>query len=163
MHSWLPVFIIIGVIALVVGPVMMMRPSHRQKQLIALRAAATAAGMRLRLDAQTPKGNNSNAAIYSLPWSEAQAITPWCLKRQAFSHEVHFHQQWDWSGEGRCPAAWEAALLDIVSQLGDDIVGIEADQYMLGIFWQEKGGLTRFKSLEAELNRYRDTLSQRHL
>lgn len=100
-------WVVIGLaVMMVVGPVMMIRPSVSQKKTASLRTAASEAGLIVKLGrSDFPE---SNGAIYTLPWpEEAKAyqrqLNAWALVKGKYEHDIHFAGAWDW--QGKQPAA----------------------------------------------------------
>ena len=151
--SLLTFLMIAAAIALMVGPVMMLQPSARQRQLIALRAQALNMGLKVRMSRH--KGN-SIAEYYSswtLADNEKFCGEIWSLQRQNIEHEIHFHRDWNWEG----PPAKNQSLLNTLHQLLDEcprsIVGLSATPMGVSCLWQERGG-------EVELQKVGEMLSQ---
>ena len=152
----MPLLFVIGAIALVVGPIMMLQPSKRQQTLIRLRQAASQRGIRVRLE--THDGNNKSMAVYSLAWPMALDIEPFCLKRQKFSHKLHFLDDWHWDDDRRSPSRWSKPLQDIIKTLPQDIVGIEGNRQSFGVFWLEQNNQTTLAMIENLLRKSQQML-----
>ena len=136
MDLWWPLLLIIGAVALILGPIVMLQPNRRQQELAKLRQAALQKGICVRLDNGDSK--ETPIAVYSLAWPVAVDIDHFYLKKQKFAHGLHFLDHWHWDGDGRPPENWLETLKKILQALPQDIVGIEGAKHSLGVFWLEK-------------------------
>lgn len=160
MDLWWPLLLITGVLASILGPIMMLQPNKRQRELAALRQLAVQRGIRVRLDMrlEKPGGRQQPAiAVYSLMWPTAVKTEHWLLKRQHFGHDLHFSNDWDWADEHRPPHSWLLPLKAIIMALPPDVVGLEGAIDSLGVFWLEKKGQTDLATIE-KLLRHSQTM-----
>ena len=141
-----PLLFIIGAIALMIGPLMMLQPSRRQQELTALRQMAVQRGIRIHLNKAI--GKHQSVAVYSLPWPTAVKTGYFCLIKQQFAHDLHFSGYWHWHNDGRPPNQWLAPLGEILESLPSDIVGMEVAEDSLGVFWLEKNQQTPLTTIE---------------
>ena len=156
MDLWWPLLFIVGAVALILGPIMMLQPNKRQEELTVLRQAASQLGIRIRLDNSDRK--KTAIAIYSLAWPTAVKINHWCLKRQNFAHDLHFLGCWHWDSDKRPPEAWLLPLKEILKTLPPDIIGIEGAIESLGFFWLEKKYQTTLATIEMLLKQSQEKL-----
>ncbi len=139
---WLPVIICIGVVALLLGPIMMMQPSADQRRLSHLRETAMKLGLRVHLQVP-PKGTQcpkhiKTLPMYCLPWdSKKKARHMWSLAKQKYTHELHYFQEWQ-QAEGDTPPP-VAKLGPLLSVVPVKAVAISAGPQGLGLFWNEFG------------------------
>ncbi|VUD66263.1 hypothetical protein TDB9533_03544 [Thalassocella blandensis] len=135
------IFIVLAV-AMVVGPVMMIRPSPSQKKRAALRTQASQTGLVVKLastDSSEAKGG-VRAAYYSLPVSDPskKKLTLWSLKKMPYAHDIHFSQQWDWEGKDKAePRHWNL-LQQTLNELPDSITGLGVNAMGVFYLWDEK-------------------------
>ena len=141
-----PLWLIIGAIALMIGPLMMLQPNKRQQELTALRQMAAQRGIRIHLN--KANGKHQSVAVYSLPWTTAVKTDYFCLIKQQFTHDLHFSGYWHWEGNGRPPSHWLVPLKNILELLSPDIVGMEVSEDSLGVFWLEKNRQTPLTNIE---------------
>ncbi|TQV81370.1 hypothetical protein FKG94_09780 [Exilibacterium tricleocarpae] len=144
---WIPVIIVALAVVMVVGPVMLMRPTNLQRRQSRLRAYAGGKGLRVRLQA-VPEGAKSPDArqllpVYILPATDAEAGTkpppPWLLVRRSLSHEIHFSGHWDWQGDQRAaPCCWDG-LRETLERLPADVIALGRGPQGVYVFWAEEG------------------------
>ena len=143
MNIWLVVTIVLSV-ALVVGPIMMFRPSKKDQRLAALRQSAALKGIQVRiapLDHLRPLHTEHAVTIYSLPIkpTHGDQYSAFVLTQQAFDHEMHFSGYWDWqSREVVAHCQWHAELKAFVDSLDSSVVGVELTKHSVGVWWIEK-------------------------
>lgn len=159
MDSYWPVIFIICAVALAVGPVMMMQPSQRIRRLSALRQAAAQKAMRVRLTTVTLPSGKTDVAVYSMPLPSTEAVrASWVLLQQDYQHDVNFYQQWEWDNKKHtAPAGQHAMLRELLSSFDSSIIGLEAGQSSVGVYWCEKA-LT-IDDIETLLTRCKEALS----
>ncbi|MFT6221922.1 MAG: type II secretory pathway pseudopilin PulG [Candidatus Endobugula sp.] len=159
MDNYWPVIFIVCGIALAVGPVMMMQPSQRIRRLSALRQAAAQKSIRVRLSNVTLASGKTEVAVYSMPLPSTDAIRPaWVLLQQDYAHDVNFSQQWDWDNKKyTAPASQYAILRELLSSFDQSIIGFEASQSSVGIYWCEK--TLTIDDIDTLLTRCKDALS----
>ena len=140
MNLW-PILLIALALALVIGPVMMFKPSRRDTHLAALRQLAATNGVTVRLRQLERSGVTTSVAEYALPVNENLSDTgDWLLLRQSFAHEVHFNEYWHWENpQKQAPAALWDALLKQSSSAPASIYGIGGTATSIYILWNEKG------------------------
>ena len=146
MDSWWPLLLVIGAVALLLGPIMVLQPSSRQRQLAQLRQAALKRGISVRLDSSNKKA--PPIAVYSLAWPISVKTGPFYLKKQDVAHDLHLLDYWYWEGDGCAPDSWLPPLTAILRLLPEDIVGIECTKHSLGLFWLEKRNQTTLDAVE---------------
>lgn len=141
-YMWL--IVVLLSIALVVGPVMMFKPSGRDRYLASLRQKAATHGLRVRMSRYAKAGKESEraVAVYSilLATNEGKPISQeWCLRRQAMEHDIHFSGNWDWdNSDQQAPQSIHAFLADFIDKLDDSIVAVECNRHSVGLWWKEK-------------------------
>lgn len=145
--SWFVVVLVLLVFAMLVGPVLMMKPSPRDRRLANLRSQATNLGLRVSLQPLSKR----MVAVYELPWEREEHTkligVEWMLERQSYSHEIHFADWWQWAGEGRPPAAAVPLLQAQMQSLPEGVLAIEATRLGLRCYWSEIGGEQRLTLL----------------
>jgi hypothetical protein len=156
MDLWWPLLFTIAAVALILGPIMMLQPNKRQRELTDLRWAASQLGIRIRLDNSDRK--KTAIAVYSLAWPVPVKIDHWCLKRQNFAHDLHFLGFWHWSDDQRPPASWLVPLREILKSLPSDVTGVEGSIDSLGFFWLEKKYQTTLATIHVLLKQSQEKL-----
>ncbi|WP_444886419.1 hypothetical protein [Microbulbifer sp. JMSA008] len=155
MSEWLPVIIIGFAIALVLGPVMWLKPNQRDSRLADLRGRAARAGITVQIQALPEALGEGTAAVYYYRWKDRKRLQiGWKLQRQRITHEMNFAGSWDWGNSVRAPqAAWQQ-LHQLLDSLPADCCAIIATDVGLGVQWQENGGVKAFSQLSESLAEY---------
>ena len=112
----MPVIIVILVIALAVGPVMLMQPTPQQKRLAKLRGMAAAKGLIVGM-ASWPDSQAAKAKYYmryAAPWQSNNREKLNCLLvYRDYSHELHIANNWEVHPKGASvPDAIKEALAE---------------------------------------------------
>jgi hypothetical protein len=138
--SWPIVLIMLLVFAMLVGPVMMLKPSRRQQQLAALRQEAAQLGLSVELE--TVGGRNLAAYQAQWPREDEQKFSGegWALEKAEYAHEIHFDGHWQWRGSNVAPAPLHDLLHEALRSLPANIHTIEATRLGLRCAWTETGG-----------------------
>jgi len=138
-------FILIVVIALILGPLVMLKPKPGQKIKEQLRMNARALGLRFTLRSLPKLKTDMEASgvcpVYYLPPSEALASQPeWLLMRTRYEHEANFYKEWDWQTDSVATRDAQALLLGFMPQLPVSVCAISAGPQGVCVFWREQGG-----------------------
>jgi len=136
---------IVFVVVMLVGPIMMLKPTKTQKKQAKLRTLASQSGLMVAGGMTLPNGRfvpqyTQPFAVQSSKQSVKQRNKPLCfeLRKQRFSHESHFSGIWDWVGE-------EPVLDDVtLTQLKCLAANANEDYFSLGtsnigvfVMWNE--------------------------
>ncbi|HEY8569427.1 hypothetical protein [Microbulbifer sp.] len=141
MASWLPIVVIIFAITLVVGPVMWLKPSSRDKKLAELRQRAASAGLKVQIQPLPESQGAGTAAVYFSQWRNPRRLqSGWGLELQRMSHELNFDGVWDWRKKREAPEAAKPSLKELISLLPADATAIFANDAGLGVQWRERSG-----------------------
>lgn len=136
--------IMIVVIALIVGPVMMLRPTPEQKNREALRAIAAAKGIRFTIkklpQQATEMESPAPTSVYFFAPVNHQESDDWLLLRATYSHEILYLRGWEWQGDVRPPAAEQEVLKKYLPLMSDDVRAVSAGSQGICVYWHEKGG-----------------------
>ncbi|MGM8225648.1 hypothetical protein ACSV5M_03630 [Cellvibrio sp. ARAG 10.3] len=153
MNLWI-ILIVIGVVAMVLGPIMMLQPNATQRSQEHLRRKAMEMGMRIRVVSLPQQKTDTEAPsampVYSLPDetpSKTQARPEWLLVRTPYAHEAHYMGSWQWYGNGRAAPAELGKLEKILPQLPASVHAVEAGVQGYGFYWSEAGGIARLETL----------------
>ena len=135
---WLTVLLIVGVVAMVVGPIAAFRPSPRQKSIAALRTQAALNGLHVRLERDSY--THDNYAVYLLPWAEKppENIQAFRLTKLSMNHELHFDGYWDWEGGNKAPNAFLNTLRSLLASLPDGISTLAVERHGFEVVWNER-------------------------
>lgn len=159
--SFWEIVILVWVMAMVIRPLMLLRPNKQERQKAALRQRATAQGMRVTLDA-LPRQRTDQEAPKPLPVYRQPAgkgggpRQSWLLMRAAYEHEVHFLGGWAWQGSTRASAAEQACLRAQLPQLPPAVRAVGGNVHGWCVYWTERGGEATFCEIETLLKALRD-------
>lgn len=140
--------VLAAVVAMVVGPVSMMRLNPREQRQESLRQAARDCGLSVRLlpwPSAAGEGTKRLLPTYSLPVKSANR---WHLSRANYAHDLHFHQWWS-SARGQRPPPQVLPLLDrVLPGLPPGVEALGANEVEVYICWRERGGLEALDVLQ---------------
>lgn len=136
--------IIVLVVALAVGPAMMMRPSMAQKNKARLRAIAHGKGIRVTVRNMPQQAAESEkpapVPVYFVAPTDHQRQDDWFLLRASFTHGIHFLDSWAWHGDLRATEAEQAILKKCLPLLPESVRGVSVGSKGTCVYWQEQGG-----------------------
>lgn len=141
--SALPIIIVILVVAMIVGPIMMMQPSAREKRVSHWRQTAIEEGFSVRMR----KVEQSNHAEYIYPWANKAKRASWTLTKQNYVHDIHFLDYWEWDGTGRPSTAMLESLAEYIKTLPAGASLIEANAAGMACCWDEQGSDADFRTI----------------
>lgn len=144
MNIWFFIMLILAV-AVVIGPMSMLRPSPEQRRKEALRLLAREKGlrfsMRLLPALKTDTGKPMSMPIYYLPPHDKSSDTAeWLLMRTSYAHEGNFYQEWDWQTDARPADAICDLLNEYLPKLPLSVPAISHGNLGTCVFWSEKEG-----------------------
>lgn len=154
---WIAVVVVVLVIAMMVGPIMLMQPNKRQRRVAQLRAMALKCDLRVRMmrmpaDAVRP---GETVALYYKAWPGGKPRpVNWVLTRRTFVHGMHFLADWDWNNGDVASPAWQQILRQSLPQLPPSVIAVEASSQSLGLGWLEVAGGKGVEQAVEELNRW---------
>lgn len=158
------IFLLIGIVAMVVGPLMMLQPSSGQRRQEKLRTRANQLGLRVKIvslpkqatDSQLP----SAIPMYCLPHElQLPNLLPWLLLRGAYAHESNFFEQWVWHGESKASAAEQQWLRQHLASLPRSVAALGSSPEGICVYWAEAGGEPVLEGLAELLRCYPDRLN----
>ena len=137
----LTIVMICIVVSMVVGPIMMFKPSKSQMRVAKLRELAAKKGLAVRL---IVSNSEQTITAYTLKWPSQfvqrhRDKVNWQLERHDFTHGVHFSEEWDWANKTNiAPQCVHDAVREALTHLplGIDVVG--ANQSGLEVHWNER-------------------------
>lgn len=157
--SWIVVLIMLLVFAMMIGPVLLLKPNRRQLQIADLRQEATRFGLRVELQ----KVGDRNFAVYEIRWPKEErqrfAGPEWVLDKLAYQHEIHFAGVWQWRDGNRAPEALQPLLRQSLGELPDTVHAVAATKLGLGVYWTEAGGSGELARINSWLRRYAGLMS----
>ena len=142
MNIWFFVILLIA-IALVVGPISMLRPKPAQRRKEALRLHAAKQGVRFGLRKpprqKTDMEEPGPVPVYYLaPTPQLQMKPSWILIRTSYAHDGNFYGVWDWYGEQRPGDNIQEILNSYVPELPESVTLISQSEAGTCIFWTER-------------------------
>lgn len=157
MSIWV-IVLLLGVVAMVVGPVMLLQPSPQDRRQAQLRARARDLGLVVRLETlpvqATDLGAPERLPVYRLPAQPSGAgsqCQPWQLVRAVYSHETHFLGDWRWQGQGRPENGVLETLERYLPSLPESVLALGGDRRGWYLVWTEEGGVTLLERLAEQL------------
>ncbi|ACE86296.1 hypothetical protein [Cellvibrio japonicus] len=131
-------------IALVVGPMAMLRPNPEQRRREQLRLAARDLGLRFAMRhlprLKTDLEDSPAIPCYYLPPPESCIPeSNWILMRTSYAHEGNFYQEWDWIGDGRPASAVADWLKEQMTTVPVSFKAIASGMAGTSVYWTEKG------------------------
>ena len=143
MQSWIPWIVIIVVLAMVVGPIAMLKPNKRQQRIALLRQQANAQHISVRLepepDGLVAAGQTPQLVAYYSIHIDSKKLPHWRLQKTSFAHEIHIAQYWQWQGGeslALTPAKLSALEL-LLASVPKDVLAIGCDKTGIGVMWGE--------------------------
>lgn len=157
-------FIIVFVVLSLMGSVMWVMPTKREKFLMKLRLQARQEGFQVqlvRLTAPRALGNmdeeSTNVAAYRLPRTnlakgEGALIKPWQVFRVNALANEGLPEGWCWKiGERQLNTAQLACLNQRIANLPEDVWAIESSPVHVTVYWKERSGEDKLTVLKQEL------------
>lgn len=162
MNIWFFIILVVAM-AMVIGPISMLRPSPAQQRKEKLRLHASKQGLRFSMR-RLPKLNTdieepAAAPVYYLPSQSKNGVIPeWILMRTDYAHEGNFYQEWDWHGSVRPAEPVVAILKEYLPKLPASVSAISEGNLGICVFWSEKEGEETLDLLIGMLNALRETI-----
>jgi hypothetical protein len=156
--TWL---LIIFILALIIGPILALIPSPRQKEQTAFRNEAKSRGISVELcSIEDPDPNPDNylsatgkrldpvikciayriARKRPLHWQRAARIH-WKLIQTQGARLADLPDGWKWHEPAvELAEVSRQSLIRCLPQLPDDVIAVEESNYVVSVYWHEKGG-----------------------
>ncbi|WP_295801981.1 hypothetical protein [uncultured Microbulbifer sp.] len=161
MPSWLPLFMILLAVTLVIGPVMWLKPSSRDRRLASLRQSAASSGLKVQMVSLPASQGEGTAAVYFSQWRNPRRLqTGWGLELQRMSHEMHFDDVWDWRKGRQAPELAKKPLKELLERLPADATAILCNDSGLGVQWKERSGDGGLKAIQSALSDLRPVIEE---
>ena len=156
-------FIIFVILAIVVGPVMWLMPSAKQKQQMALREYALKQGLQIKIcdlpqsrRKQVRKEAAIKGVVYRLPLVTNKPLTMtsvYLLKKTEEGTE--------WQGEP--PKGLQEHFEIALKQCPSSAVGVELSTAGVACYWSEVGGDNAVDQIKSVLSSFREQLQGKNL
>lgn len=161
MNLW-TIAILFLVVALVVGPIMMMQPSPRSRREAGLRARASAYGMHVSLEALPRQATDleepPRSPMYCLNQPRGRAAPRWLLVRGTYEHDYQFLGWWRWQSEARPTEEELDVLQGWLPELPESVQGVGANAKGWYVYWTEQGGEPVLERLAEGLGQLKDCI-----
>ncbi len=152
MSFWAVIFIVLA-IAMAVGPIMIMQPSSRDRRLAKFRQSAASLGLQVRMADYKANNAKRSIAVYSQAVELPSKAPSWVLLKQSYQHDIHFYGKWEWQeGSQALEISKHGALQAFLNELPDDIVGMEVNNKMIGIWWNEAASEVTIDQIKSWIN-----------
>lgn len=140
----LSIVIVVLVVAMLVGPIMMLQPSRYQRRVAELRQRAAGLGLQVHIS----KYGDEQVAAYQLPWHPSRRKRgSWQLSRSTYEHGLHIAGVWQWLTQQRPPKQLEKVLAEQLPELPESVVGVEGNGRGVVVLWRERGGEQQLQRL----------------
>ncbi|WP_051234015.1 hypothetical protein [Halomonas halocynthiae] len=157
--TWL---VIAGIMAMLVAPLMWLKPSPRQKRLVALRAEARRLGIEVKLETSPAHQAKELVAAYrwlypvQRPGPDFMLVSPY-LASPALKT---FSDGWCWRTEPLRPLPDTAQRLlnSLPEHLGDSVLAIGSSRSVLTLWWEETLSAPELSAFVEPLTELRDAL-----
>lgn len=143
--NWGLILLLVGVAAMVVGPIMMMQPNAAQRYQGDLRMRAAKLGLRVKIVSLprqvTDTTQPDSISMYCLPLEQpAAGVSTWLLLRAAYAHEAHFAGHWVWKEKAQVSPPQRDWLEQHLPRLPRSVAAIGNGPEGICIYWSEAGG-----------------------
>ncbi|MCR8921756.1 hypothetical protein NO559_03170 [Dasania sp. GY-MA-18] len=161
--------IIVIIMAVVIGPIMWMMPSARQRQQMAVRQYALAQGFTIKVT-DLPQSHRQRVrkepvkqgVVYRLPLQQDRPLVMsqvYCLSRGIID-DVQEPQSTDYEWQGQPLNEAETWFTEALQQCPRTAVAIEYSAAGVGCYWQERGGEAAVEQIKVALQQLRKQLKQ---
>lgn len=138
---WLTIAVIFLAVMMMIGPIMMIQPSPRQRALSKLRINALKKNLHVTMVSNPIGDDPSFLAEYSYPKinddKQQKKVTSWRLTYKNYEHELHFYKHWDGLTKGLLSVDYENKITQVLTKLPMTIVAIEMKKIGPAITWKE--------------------------
>lgn len=146
-------------VALVIGPVLWMKPTRSQARQAQIRQLATQGGLDVRITelpqthrAQVRRDAALQGVVYRLPVRDPRTVV-------GLQHRVvRDAEMWEAEGD-QLPRPLGEVLANICVDVPADVVAIEIGPQGPGVFWRERGDAAAVAQIIAQLQKLRDAMS----
>ena len=141
------IIIIVLVACMALGPVFLLQPSRRQRQLANYRSTAAREGLKVGMSDYM----GDSVATYTLRWPQDSvnkfAVEPIHLTRKEYKHELHIADYWQVNGKIASPQL-SNQLTDILQAVPESVVGMDVNNDGVALWWKETGGEQGYQSIK---------------
>lgn len=152
--SWLAIVIVCLSVAMIIGPIMIMQPTGRQRTLAKLRTKAAKMGLRVHM----LKWKDDTIAAYETRWpfpeKVKKRIVPWQVERMSYAHDIHIAGNWHVTAEQAMPQGLREALATMLAKLPEGVRVVEITHAGVRCYWNERGGEQTLQALAAWMDEF---------
>jgi len=151
--------LVVGIVAMVLGPVLMLQPNSSQRRQEKLRTKALSMGLKVSMR-PLPKASGGSEAgtmvpVYTLLRErDPERFDGWLLVRLDYDHGAHFQKFWEWQERKQANAADKAWLEAELPGLPKSVLAVGASIQGLHFYWTEAGGDVALDYLKAAADRF---------
>lgn len=143
-----PIIIVVLVIAMSVGPIMMMQPSKSQQRLAKLRQSAASLGFKVG-SSSLKTDDGVLCWFYWLPLPEESELNPLLCVKNNYEHGMHLAKYWSVrSGDAKTN---KAELEQCLSAMPAAVYAFELNENVIGVHWTETGGQALLEDIHLAL------------
>jgi len=138
-------------LCLIIGPILLLQPSPRQRKIADIRTKAYSLGFTVSMS----EYEGDQVAEYLRAWPGTQLkwqATDWVLERKNYLHDIHFCGHWDWQGSSRAPEQSAQIVHEFIERLPKSVVAVRASRAGIALQWREAGGEQALQELLAQLD-----------
>lgn len=160
--TWL---LILLAMALVISPVMWLRPSAQERHAAALRGAALKTGLKIKLEVPPLHGVTHTMPAYRWHYPQDKPGPDFVLVHEEHSSAAlkPFAHGWRWRQEPLrgLPEVLDMRLKRLLARLPEDALVIRSDHQALTLWWEESQTFEQFASAVEDFQALRDGLAGR--
>ncbi len=161
--------IIVLILLSIIGSMLWVMPSPRQRVQALLRQQAMRLGVKVKIcRVVLPRAlgetlvDERDCVAYRMPRIEryrkprhtAAEPTTWQIFKVRSHANAGLPQDWSWSqGEGRLEPATLALMAELIEALPADIYGLESTPVGVAVYWEERGTPETVASIQQQLHR----------
>ena len=142
-----PVVIVLLVLAMMIGPIMLMQPTKEQRDLAELRTYARSKGLQVSASKITSQSGDL-CWFYWRPLAEKNQLPAMLLERKPYAHGLHVAQYWSFTGQ-KVEVSQE--IEHFLQRLPSAISAFEINAHAVGVHWSEGGGQKSLDQWQPEL------------
>lgn len=142
-----------------IASLMVLKPTRRQKQIIALREEARRLGMQIQIITNFAVDQNvldRSSVWYFLPWHARQLekvdTSYWLLIRDEQGSSQSDYPGWRWY-RNKAPADYLSAIANIVNELPEYVSALSADERGMGLYWSERGEIDQVRKIKNKIDK----------
>ncbi|MEH6471832.1 MAG: hypothetical protein V7752_11325 [Halopseudomonas sp.] len=156
--------IIVLILLAIIGSMMWMMPSPRQRVQALLRQRAMRLGFQVQIvRILLPRAlgeamaDERDCVAYRLPRTQKRSGSkpvPWQIFQLTSHANVGLPEGWSWSkGEDQLEQSTLGLIAELIQSLPEDVYGIESTPVSVSVYWEERGTPETVELIQQQLNR----------